>query len=208
MKILIITLLFSVSSYNYAKTTEDIPNARTLYKKELKKLHKSSWIKTFFPIPIVSTIFNAPQSWKNYFNCKTMYRYFKSAHIYQNKSLEKTRKYKKAKKRLTRLLRKIQSETKARMFIEENQAGERNERQQTLSDKILKLTVADLAELLNEADKIIPPVLGDPRFKFARYDVKNFIYCLHTINNEDQEDVISIFESSIEREKKWIQDNI
>jgi len=199
--IYITSFFIFISPLLSAITTKEIPNARTLYKKEKKQLNKLALLGTFLPIPVVSTIFQAPKLWSNYLECRKMYKIFKYSFILENKKSFSEKDIIKAEKRIKKLLDKIKEETiestkKPSLF------NQNLKNQQVLTNRILKMSTSDLSKLLNEADKIIPPLLGDPRFSYAKYDIKTLIYTLRVVQSFDTGLGQSIFEKSLQDEKE------
>ena len=195
---------FFLSAYHTtAKPTEDIPNARTLYKQETDRLYKRAWIRTFLPIPIISTVMQSPKKWKAYRSCKKIYGYFKSAYVLHETTDSTPKQIKKAKKRLKNLLETLQEETRVKRELI-NPLEKNIQAQSALNKRIYAMTIEELASLLNKADKVIPSSLGDPRFDFVRHDVGNFMFSLRTIDANDS--TKSIFEKSVEREEELMKD--
>ena len=168
-----ICFVFLVSGILNAVTTETHSNARSLFEKEKKSLKNVALIGTFLPVPILSTIFQAPHLWSEYNKCKKIYNYLVYSHIHINRNDFSKNKKNKADKNLQLLLEKIKEESLA---ARKNPTSifTPSEGQKKLDARIDTMTISDLANLINKADKVIPDVLGDARFHTANYDLFNF----------------------------------
>ena len=200
----LLIFLASASVEVMGKSYQNPITARSFYKSSCNSLYQKALVRTFFPIPILSTIIQSPPKWKKYKACKTMYRYFKSAYVLIEKKDATPKQIKKAQTRLTSFLNDLQSETKSKEevinpFINNQKA------QQTLNKKIYSWTVTDLAKLLNIADRVFPESLGDPNVGLVRYDKTNFMFSLRTVDSFDENK--SIFDVDIERKKALLKES-
>ena len=175
---------------------------RDFYKTSCNAFYTSAVVRTFLPIPVLSTIVQAPPKWIKYRSCRTMYRYFKSAYVLVEKKDATPKQIKKAKKRLTSFLEDIQSEAREKEDVV-NPFLENKETQQVLNQKIYAWTIDDLAALLNRADKVFPESLGDSHVGLVRYDRVNFIFSIRTVDRFESGQ--SIFEADIEKKRRTFE---
>jgi len=155
------------SQHGLSLPTEKYKSHLDLLKKEKKLLKKEAIYYTAapWPIPLVSNAVSGSTAWNKYYKCNKMYLYFKSARIIVN-SEEDSGKYKKpvtkkAYNRLVDLLEKTRKESKEASEKKSGLIG-RSDSQKALDERIGKMTISELAHILNRADKSIPPSCGNP----------------------------------------------
>ena len=206
MRVLIMALIFALSNAALSLPTKEIPNARTLFKLEKKRTHKTAWRKTFLPIPILSGVFSGSSTWPAFRDSRRMYYYFKSAYILKKKEKYKLSRIEKAEKKLYQLLDAIKKKVKEEVQRDPHALLAKG--QKTVTERAQSLTLKDLRRLLNKVDSIIPQIIGDAELYYANHSLKDFIYSFYTVDNPKAKKPISILEASIKREKVLIKSKL
>ena len=65
--------------------------------------------------------------------------------------------------------------------------------------------IDDLVDLLDQADRTIPALLGDAGIPFVKYDKANLIYAIYNIDKKKSKKPVSILEASIKKEEKLLK---
>lgn len=206
MRALIMAVLFAFSLTSYGIPSKKFPNVRTLLKMEKKKLHRVGWKKSFLPVPFFSALFEGRIAWKEYKDCRSLYKYLKASHILTKSPRYKEKYEIEATEELTEFLTLIKNSLEEQLKNHTEKMS--STAQEIITKKVKAMSIKDLAKLLKEADELIPSVLGETEpVSFARYDLENLAYSIYTVNIEDNHPHQSIFESSLEKERKKLENS-
>ena len=156
-------LLFLLGSFSLNAVEET--TALSMYKEEEKFLKKMSVIGTMFPIPGLSTVFQAPFLWTKYHRFKKVRKIFSAAEVLSNQSQFSKKKIQKSTTRMENFLKRIKKESQVNAsyptmfdFLAEDQ--------KKLDKRINDLSLCKLTNLLDQANRLIPASIGDKRLKY------------------------------------------
>ena len=199
-----------LSSIAFSKPTEDYPNNLALLKHEKGIHYKSAWRRSLWPYPfpfVVNNVISGTYGWKKYNKANKMYKLYKSSQVIvdtiNNDKDKDNKKYQKAYDRVHHVLLKLQKESRE-AAASKNGIVERMESQRKLDDKVREMTTEDLAFLLNEANKTIPPTCGKPEAGVGNFNGHNLRFKIRTVSLYKEN--ISMLEEEISLEQEKMAD--
>ena len=201
IRTVLLSVCINLSLLSFARPTPEIPNARTLFRKQMKAF-KSDALKVSF-IPIVNLI-SIPQ-WKKYSQCKDMYFYFKSAHILSNRRKYKQEQIQLAMDRINKLLEQLKQRVEKIKDKRVHLSSEKNKAQKALNNRIKHMNINTLIEILDQGDRMIPRILITPGTYEAKYNSKIFREALTTVTDVEKFFPRTIYEASLLRERAEIK---
>ena len=176
-----------LSSIAFSQPTEDYEDTVALLKHEKGIHYKSAWRRTLWPYPIpfvINNVISGTYGWKKYNKANKMYRLYKSSQTiveYFDQGKEKDKKHQKAYNRVHHALLKLQKESRE-AAASKNGIIERQESQKQLDQRVQEMTTEDLARLLNEANKTIPPTCGKPEAGVGNFNGHNLRFKIRTVS--------------------------
>ncbi|MFK7825417.1 MAG: hypothetical protein AB8G05_14785 [Oligoflexales bacterium] len=201
-----------LSGIAFSKPTEDYPNNLALLKHEKGIHYKRAWRRTVWPLPIpfvLNNVISGTNGWKKYNKANKMYRLYKSSQIIadtiENDKDQDNKKYQKAYNRVHHALLKLQKESRE-AAASKNGIVERMESQKALDDKVRDMTTEDLALLLNDANKTIPPACGKPEAGHGNFNGHNLRFKIRTVSLYKEN--ISMLEEEISLEHEKMADHV
>ena len=207
----IIWTIFFLSSNLLAAPTAKYPDIISLLNNELKPLKKDAVLFTVvpLPIPIFNNYISGKKSWKKYKLAKKMLHLYTSANavISEQENPLVEGNYEKLNnhiKRVKNFLTKIQKD--ARRSIREDNLNPRLAEQIALDKKIETMDFLKLSLLLNRANKLIPPSLGNSQTGEVNFSEYNLIYRIRTIDLEDRHK--SMLEKELDAEEILAQNRL